>query len=70
MRLLKQWLRPCCSNTSVGIPDILTNESEALLVEPKDKASLLSAISRLIEDENYGIPSPCRGIFFVRKILQ
>ena len=38
--------------TSVGnIPDILTNESEALLVEPKDKASLLSAISRLIEDE-------------------
>ena len=39
--------------TSVGnVPDILTNESEALLVNPKDKASLMNAIARLVEDEN------------------
>ena len=39
--------------TSVGnIPDILTHESEALLVTPKDRSSLLNGISRLVEDEN------------------
>ena len=39
--------------TSVGnIPDILTHDLEALLVTPKDKVSLTTAILRLVDDEN------------------
>ena len=38
--------------TSVGnIPDILTHNSEALLVPPKDVVSLRNTISRLVDDE-------------------
>ena len=39
--------------TSVGnIPDILTHDLDALLVTPKDKVSLTTAILRLVDDEN------------------
>ncbi len=42
---------PCISTTACGIPELIRNGEEGLLVPPGDEPSLVDALRRLLEDE-------------------
>src|SRR5579875_1602400 len=42
---------PCISTTACGIPELIRNGEEGLLVPPGDERSLADALRRLLEDE-------------------
>ena len=44
---------PCIATNVGGIPEIITNNESGILVEPNDKKSLIEAISRLSDKEEY-----------------
>jgi glycosyltransferase involved in cell wall biosynthesis len=41
---------PCVSTTIAGIPELIRNEVDGLLVSPSDDVQLASALARLIDD--------------------
>ena len=43
---------PCVSTTIAGIPELIRNEVEGLLVAPSDDAQLAAALARLVDDSD------------------
>ena len=52
---------PIVATSVGGIPEIITNESNGLLVPPEDSAKLVHSINRLLHDDNLAGSLACNG---------